>query len=175
MHDRADTPDERQTLLTEAGYALFQLGRAFGRFAPGRQPLDRAGRPVERSRIQVVQAVAAHENTPARGEVGVGAVAEALGIDPSTASRLVAETIRDGYLSRATAPGDARRARLALTPVGRALAEDARDYQRAVFERLTQGWPAAERARFAAQFVAFAAAAASLLDEDTAPAPSTER
>jgi len=175
MHETDNARDDAETLLTEAGQALFQLGRAFGRFPTGRQPLDRAGRLVERSRIQVVQAVAAHEARAASGEVGVGAVAEALGIDPSTASRLVAETIRDGYLSRATAPGDARRARLALTPAGRTLANDARAYQRAIFERLTRDWPAEERAHFAARFVEFAAAVAALLDEDDAPPASPDR
>lgn len=167
--------DDRDLLLTQAGQALFQLGRAFGRFPSGQQPRDRAGHPVERSRIQIVQAVAAHEADPARGVVGVGTVAEALGIDPSTASRLVAETIRDGYLGRAAVPGDARRVRLALTTAGRALAEDARAYQRAVFERLTSDWSADERARFAAQFVAFAAAVTTLLDTDAAPATPPER
>jgi DNA-binding MarR family transcriptional regulator len=167
--------DDRELLLARAGQALFQLGRAFGHFPRGRQPLDRAGRPVERSRIQVVQAIAAHEADPALGEIGVGAVAEALGIDPSTASRLVAETIRDGYLSRTTAPGDARRARLALTTAGRNLADDARAYQRAIFERLTHDWPADERAHFAAQFVAFAEAVTTLLDADDAPAGGSER
>jgi len=167
--------DDRDLLLTQAGQALFQLGRAFGRFPSGQQPRDRARHPVERSRIQVVQAVAAYEADPARGEVGVGAVAEALGIDPSTASRLVAETIRDGYLSRTVTPGDARRARLALTPAGRALAEDARAYQRAVFERLTRDWPTDERTRFAAQFVAFAAAVTTLLDTDATTSTPPER
>jgi len=167
--------DDRELLLAQAGQALFQLGRAFGRFPPGRQPLDRAGRPIERSRIQVVQAVAAHEADPVRDEMGVGTVAQALGIDPSTASRLVAEAIRDGYLSRAPAPADARRARLALTAAGRDLAGDARTYQRAVFARLTRDWPADERARFAAQFVAFAAAITTLLDTDDAPAAPPER
>lgn len=167
--------DDQEALLTQAGLALFQLGRAFGRFPPGRQALDRAGHPVALSRIQIVQAVAAHDADPAHGAVGVGSVAEALGIDPSTASRLVAETIRDGYLSRATVPGDARRARLALTSAGRDLAEDARDYQRAVFEQLTRDWPADERARFAARFVAFAAAVVVLLDADDPPPASPDR
>lgn len=172
MQDRAGAADDDGVLLARAGEALFRLGRAFGRVPPGRQPRDRAGRPVALSRLQIVQAVAAHDDDPVRGAANVGAVAEALGIDPSTASRLVAETIRDGYLSRATAPGDARRVRLALTPTGRDLAEGASAYQRAVFERLTRDWPADERARFAAQFVAFAAAVATLLDEDEAsPAP----
>lgn len=167
--------DDRDLLLAQAGQALFQLGRAFGRFPSGQQPLDRSGRPVELSRILVVQVVAAHEADPAHGAVGVGAVAETLGIDPSTASRLVAETLRDGYLRRATAPGDARRAQLTLTPAGRDLAEGARDYQRAVFERLTHGWPAEERDRFAAQFVAFAAAITTLLDTDATPVTLPEQ
>ena len=169
MHGERRADKRDGALLAEAGAALFRLGRAFGRALPGGQPTDRTGRPVERSRIQVVQAVIAHDDDPARGAASVGTVADALGIDPSTASRLVAETIRDGYLSRTAAPADARRARLALTPAGRDLAGGARAYQRAIFERLTRDWPADERDRFATAFVAFAAGVATLLTEDDRP------
>lgn len=160
-------PHDESALFAQAGFALFQLGRAFGRLPAGRQPTDRAGRPVELSRIQVVQAVAAaQEEAGEQGGVSVGAVAAALAIDPSTASRLVADTIRDGYLARTPAPADNRRARLALTPAGRALATDVRNYQGTIFERITHDWPAAERASFARQFIAFAATVAAIRHEE---------
>ena len=166
MRREPGSDEHEDALLAAAGEALFRLGRTFGRALPGRQPKDRAGRPVELSRIQAVLAVIAYEATAPHDAASVGTVADALGIDPSTASRLVAETIRDGYLSRAAAPGDARRARLTPTPAGRDLADDARAYQRAVFARLTQGWPADEREGFAVRFVAFAAAVTTLLEAD---------
>ena len=86
----------------------------------------------------------------------MGAVADRLEVDQSTASRLVADTIRDGYLSRATSESDGRRSRLELTKAGRGLAEDSRRYQRSVFEDLTRGWPAGEREQFARLLAKFA-------------------
>jgi DNA-binding MarR family transcriptional regulator len=145
-------------LLDDAGRALFSLGRLFGKPQP-QHLAESGGRTVELSRILVVQAVEAGPIGPDQ-ELTVGAVAARLDIDPSTASRLVTESIRDGYLSRTASQADARRVRLALTAAGRALAADARRYQRAVFEHVTRDWSDAERREFARLFVRFAAAVA---------------
>lgn len=147
---------------------LFRLGRAFSK-QPLRQALaGQIGHAVELSRVLVVQAVEEGPRGPGR-EVTVGAVAEWLGVDPSTASRLVAEAIQDGYLARTASPADGRRARLALTTAGRALAGDARRYQRAVFEQVTRDWSARERDEFARLFIKFAAAVVEARAESAAP------
>src|SRR4051794_19677663 len=80
-------------VLDDAGRALFSLGRLFSKPPP--PPAESGGRTVELSRILVVQAIEAGPTGPDR-EMTVGTVAARLDIDPSTASRLVAETIRDG-------------------------------------------------------------------------------
>ena len=148
--------------LDDAGPALFRLGRLFSK-PPSPQALTaRTGRAIELSRILVVQAIEAGPGEAER-EMTVGTVAVRLGIDPSTASRLVAEAIKDGYLSRATSRADARRAHLELTDAGRALAASARRYQRAVFEQVTRDWTDAERREFARLFVRVAAAVAETL------------
>lgn len=153
---QGDSAADDSAALDDAARALFRLGRLFGRRAPDRFS-DAAERGVELSRVLVAQAV---EPDPAERdrEVTVSVVAERLAIDPSTASRLVAEAIRDGYLARAPSPVDARRVRLELTEAGRALNEDARRHQRAVFDRVTRGWSDRERREFARLFVKFAAA-----------------
>jgi DNA-binding MarR family transcriptional regulator len=162
--DNARSPD---AVLDAAGQALFQLGRHFGR-----QPLPaildgRSARAVELSRVLVVQAVTdelgglAGPNEPPT-EVTVGAIAERLGVDPSTASRLVAETIRSGFLVRSPSTVDGRRACLMLTEHGRALDAASRRFQRQVFEQATQGWTACDRQAFARLFVRFAASVADL-------------
>jgi DNA-binding MarR family transcriptional regulator len=159
----AGTATEMQSdaLLESAGQALFQLGRVISH-QPVRQLLAaRTGRASELSRILVVQAV---ELSVREGEVSVGAVAARLGVDPSTASRLVGEAIQAGYLARAASPADARRAQLALTDAGHALAADARRYQRSVFEHATQNWSERERREFARLFVKFADAVAEIRD-----------
>ncbi|HEY8598378.1 MAG TPA: MarR family winged helix-turn-helix transcriptional regulator [Thermomicrobiales bacterium] len=150
--------DDDATLFDEAGRALFHLGRVLGRPTEGRGPTDEAGRAVELSRIMVVQAVEATREAAPDAEIGVGAVAAHLAIDPSTASRLVAETLADGYLTGSPSPTDARRRRLDLTPAGRELAAAARRYQHATFAHALRDWPAAEQQLFARRFIAFAAA-----------------
>lgn len=157
--------------LDAAGQALFRLGRMFDRQRVRRVLAQSTGGSVELSRILAVQAVQAVEaglEEPG-AEVTVGAVAERLEVDQSTASRLVADTIRDGYLSRATSEADGRRSRLELTEAGRRLAEDSRRYQRSVFEDLTRGWPAGEREEFARLLAKFAdSVAKASLDPDPA-------
>lgn len=150
-----DTNGPNDPLLNDASTALFRLGRVFSR-----QPMSdilaaHTGRAVELSRIMVVQAIELSA-AEAEQEVTIGTVADHLGIDPSTASRLVAETIRERYVERAPSEHDARRARLVLTERGSDLARDARRYQRTVFDTLTQDWTMEERHEFARLFVRFA-------------------
>lgn len=149
-------------VLDEAGRALFRLGRLFGR-----QPLPqilagRGGRAVELSRILVAEAVAAGIAAPGE-EVTVGLVADRLAVDPSTASRLVADATAAGYVTAAASPADARRRRLDLTPAGHELVAGARRHQRAVFERVTRDWTDRERLEFARLLVRFVAAVAEEL------------
>jgi DNA-binding MarR family transcriptional regulator len=156
------------SVLDEAGQALFRLGRLFTKPPPQQAPTGRAGQTIELSRILVVGAIAAGPDGPGR-EMTVGTVAVRLDIDPSTASRLVAETIREGYLARSASRADARRAHLELTDAGRALDASARRYQRAVFERVTRDWADGERREFARLFVKFAAAVAEAHANPPAP------
>jgi DNA-binding MarR family transcriptional regulator len=158
------TSDDASAALDAAGQALFRLGRLFGRQPLADVLVARTGRPVELSRVLVVQAVAdaaaPDPDDNGQHEVTVGVVAERLGIDPSTASRLVAETVREGYLARSTSTVDGRRACLDLTDAGRALNAGSRRFQRKVFEQATRGWSEPDRLTFARLFVTFAGAIA---------------
>jgi DNA-binding MarR family transcriptional regulator len=154
-------------VLDAAGQALFRLGRLFSR-QPLQAVLDgRSAQAVELSRVLVVQAVT-DEIGSATGpdepsvEVTVGVIAERLGIDPSTASRLVAETVREGFLARSASAVDARRACLVVTEDGRALDAASRRFQRQVFEQATHGWSQCDRQAFARLFVRFAASVGEL-------------
>ena len=164
-----EAPEQRLSpaaALDDAGRALFRLGRMFDRQRVRRVLAESTGRSVELSRILAVQAVEAGLEEPG-AEVTVGAVAERLEVDQSTASRLVADTIRGGYLSRTTSEADGRRSRLELTEAGRELAENSRRYQRSVFEDLTRGWPEGEREQFARLLSKFAdSVAESSLESD---------
>ena len=146
--------------LEVAARALFALGRAFSRQSVRDLLSERSGRAVDLSRVLVVQAVDEGADAP-DGEVTVGTVAERLGIDPSTASRLVADATRDGYLARSASAHDGRRASLTLTDAGRELVRASRAYQRQVFLDATASWTEDERAQFARLFVRFAEAVAA--------------
>jgi DNA-binding MarR family transcriptional regulator len=177
--DRGDRPDP---VLAAIGAALFHLRRVW--IKPDMMKRIRArtaggpgGRPLQISNLMVVNAVAALTDeppvdgpgAPSGGEGGeaevsceitVGAVADRLEIDPSTASRLVGHAIDAGLVSRRPSPVDARRANLGLTDAGRRVKQVADRYRRAYFDGLMNDWTDAERAEFARLLTRFADAAA---------------
>jgi DNA-binding MarR family transcriptional regulator len=83
------------------------------------------------------------------GEVTVGCVAHHLGIDPSVASRMVADCIAAGYLTRAVSQQDARRAVLLLTQAGTEMLASFRRQQRAAYEQITARWSEHDRLELA--------------------------
>lgn len=147
----AKPPDD--ALPTEAGKALFRLGRFLNKQALPEALKRRTAGGVELSQILTVQAVEAV--LEARQEATVGAVAQSFGLEPSTASRMVAEAVQHGLLARGASQADGRRSLLELTPAGRTLAANAADYQRSVFESVTDSWADEEREEFTRLFVVF--------------------
>ncbi|GIJ44868.1 hypothetical protein Val02_17540 [Virgisporangium aliadipatigenens] len=110
--------------------------------------------------ILVVEAVAASAAGADIGEraVTVTDVAEQLGLDRSGASRLVSAAVAHGYVARAAAGGDARRAALTVTPAGAELLAAAHAWQDGVFAELTAGWKADDVRRLAGYLRRLAAA-----------------
>ena len=70
----------------------------------------------------------------------VGAVAEALGIDPSRASRMVAGAVRAGYVRRVASQADGRSTSLELTGAGRRLLQTVRRFRAQFFSKLMATW-----------------------------------
>ncbi|MFM9607841.1 MarR family transcriptional regulator [Streptomyces sp. V2] len=137
--------------LDEPGPALFRVVRVLGR-RPGSVEQDRL------IHILVVQAVgdaAAASDDP---EVTVGSVAERLKLDPSTASRMVSDAVRSGYVTQGASVRDSRRRVLELTPSGEELLARSREFQQGVFDGLVAGWPEAEVREFSRLLVRFAEA-----------------
>lgn len=170
----ATMPDEQppDPVLADVAMALFHLRRVWAK--PDLMRRIRAqtsacadGRPLQLSNLMVVNAVAAltaaarPECAGGRpGEVTVGAVAERLEIDPSTASRLVGHAIDAGLVTRRPSPVDARRANLGLTEAGLRVKRVADRSRRAYLDALMAGWTAGERTEFARLLTRFADAAA---------------
>jgi DNA-binding MarR family transcriptional regulator len=162
-------------VLTGISVALFHLRRVWVK--PDLMKRIRAqtaagpgGRPLQQSNLMVVHAVAAL-NAAATGpgdEVTVGAVAERLEIDPSTASRLVGHAIDAGLVSRRPSPVDARRANLGLTDAGVRVKQVADRFRLAYLGELMADWTPEERADFARLLTRFADAAAQApMDPDS--------
>ncbi|GGK89258.1 hypothetical protein Ppa06_54060 [Planomonospora parontospora subsp. parontospora] len=136
--------------------ALFRLRRIWSRPLRARKTAD-PQRPVQMSNVMVVHAV--HKLSLDVAEVTVGAVAEQLDVDPSTASRLVNDAIGAGLVTREESEVDARRARLVLSAPGRRVLEAVVRYRRAYLDGLMADWDRADREAFARLLTRFAEAA----------------
>lgn len=84
----------------------------------------------------------------AAGETTVGTVAERLSIDPSRASRIVAEMVERGYARRGVSQADARRAVVTLTERGAAAVEAVKEYKALLMGDFLSEWSEAELAAF---------------------------
>ena len=115
------------------------LGRLIG--AARRRLKQAVGRRVSRYGLSSQQFWVLVHLDEANGPALVG-VCAALRIDPPTASRIITALTRRGLVRAQPDPSDRRRARLKLTPDGRALARElqplARDVRAAVERDLTR-------------------------------------
>ena len=147
--------------VAEIERAAFQLRRLWAKphlLQRLRERCGRDGRPIQLSNLLVIHAIAGHgEGT---GDVTVGAVADYLDIDPSTASRLVGHAIDAGFVSRSPSPVDARRAHLRLTESGERVRGLTDEFRRRFIAQLVADWTDDERSQFARLLAKFAAAAA---------------
>jgi DNA-binding MarR family transcriptional regulator len=98
---------------------------------------------------------AIHMGWHQHGEVTVGLVAETLGIDPSRASRLVAEAVDEGIARRVASQADARRICLELTDKAHAMQDAIHSYKALMFSEALKGWDEEELVAFARLFEKF--------------------
>lgn len=101
----------------------------------------------QQDNVQHILVVEAVDTTAA--EATVGTVAHQLGLDHSGASRMVRVAVVAGYLARGESEHDRRRVCLRLTPSGHELLAGSHEWQRGVFQELTQGWDQRDRDQFA--------------------------
>src|SRR5690554_6049722 len=108
----------------------------------GHRALRALGLDIELAQADTLFAIGAARDPEAVGddEVMVATVAERLSIDPSRASRLVAEMVNAGYLRRAVSQRDARRTILELTPAGRAVVDAVHKYKWLLLGEFFSGW-----------------------------------
>lgn len=146
----------RESEPVGAGSALFRLIRFWARRWPQKVAQETRGASRDVQRIVVVDTIAAARENQI---VDVRAVAEALGVDRSVASRMISDVTQAGLVDRGTAAYDSRHSDLRLTDAGEELLAAARQWQESVFLRYTDGWPQSEREEFARLLIKFTAAA----------------
>jgi DNA-binding MarR family transcriptional regulator len=118
-----------------------------------RRTLARVAGAAEDTLQPVLDAVEA-----ADGSVGVGEIAETIGVDQPRASKLVAAAVSAGLLRREADQSDGRRALLVLTDAGTARLARVHAARREVFASAMAGWSEAEQATFAELLTRFVAA-----------------
>lgn len=115
---------------------LSELRRLGERRGFRRRFLAELGEPVEFSTLRTLRAIERRGGE----DVSVGVVAETLGVDPSTASRLVERAVESGYLRRRPAPDDRRRTCLELTDEGTELLARATSVRRSLLAETIADW-----------------------------------
>jgi DNA-binding MarR family transcriptional regulator len=81
-----------------------------------------------------------------RGSLRVSALAGAMGLDTSTASRHVRQLEEGGYLARTGDPDDRRASQVRLTRRGRAALDQAMRARATLVDRAIADWPEGDRA-----------------------------
>ena len=91
------------------------------------------------------------------GEVTVGAIADAMRIDPSRGSRMVADLVARGVLRRDASQEDGRRSLLVRTELGDRLLAEIRAVKRSLLVHVLEDWDEEELSAFSQQFERFVA------------------
>lgn len=134
----------------------------------GNKTINRAaGTDIERASAVMLARVEEHE--PARLSV----LAEAAGVDVSTASRQVARLVDEGYVTRDPDPDDGRASAHRLTPAGRELRHRLAEAQRAWFEAVLAPFDEDERRALAELLGRFVAEVERTQETDSGVAPTS--
>jgi DNA-binding MarR family transcriptional regulator len=148
----SETNDRIDHDIVHIGQVMTRMRLLMGRRLIGRLAVQNVAPGLELSHLDVLDAVKRAETA---GEVTVGAIAEILRIDPSRASRIVAEMVTRGVLRRKASQADARRIVVVITALGRKLLSEIKAQKLAIVQSIVEDWPGAEVEAFAALFDKF--------------------
>jgi DNA-binding MarR family transcriptional regulator len=150
LEPQDETPDDESIL--RIGQVMTRMRVMTGRRLIGRLAIQSVAPDLELSHLDVLDAVRRVEQT---GEVTVGAIAEAMRIDPSRASRIVADMVTRGVLRRKASQADARRIVVVLTALGQRLLAEIQSQKRTVIEGIVADWSSEDIAIFSELFDRF--------------------
>lgn len=134
------------------GQAMSRMRIMIGRRVVGRVALQNVAPDLDISHIDVLDVIKRVERD---NEVTVGTIAERMRIDPSRASRVVADMVERGVLRREASQADARRIVVVLTPLGLKLLEEIRAVKLAAVAEIVADWPQADIETFSRLFETF--------------------
>lgn len=141
-----DLPED----IRRIGNTMTRMRIMVGRRMIGRMALTKFAPGLELSHIDVLDIL-----RRADGDVTVGAIAEAMRIDPSRGSRVVADMVGRGLLKRGVSQEDARRIVVEITPLGKSLLQEMRNTKMGIIQDVMDGWPAEDVETFARLFERF--------------------
>lgn len=99
--------------------------------------------------LRLLDAVRVAQSSDSAEGATVGALSRLLGVDPSRASRQVAQAVAKGLLRRQAAQGDARKVVLQITSRGAALQKKGSTLTRSRIALAIDGWSQTEQAQLA--------------------------
>jgi DNA-binding MarR family transcriptional regulator len=132
--------DENQAAgedLLHIGEVMTRMRLMTGRRMIGRLAIQNVAPGLELSNLDVLDAVRRAE---CNGEVTVGTIADVLRIDPSRASRIVADMVSRGVLRRKASQSDARRIVVVMTALGQRLLSEIQAQKLSVIEGIVADW-----------------------------------
>jgi len=152
LRDAGFSPEAAEAIVT-IDAAMVRIRRSLMRRESAAAILAELDPGLDLQKLDVMSAVMhwhPENDADAAREVTVGTVAERMGIDPSRASRLVADVVEAGYIRRMASQLDSRRIVLEPTDKGVAFGEEFRARKTAMMTAGMRRWTEAELVGFAA-------------------------
>jgi DNA-binding MarR family transcriptional regulator len=146
------TPAAAQATM-DIDHVMIHIRRSMQRREMGRMALRDLKLDIDVADLEILSAL--ELCSIEGGEATVGLIAERLNVDPSRASRVVADAVEKGIVRRVASQSDARRIGLELTDIGKQHAAAVRAYKWGIFAEALGSWPEEDLVTFARLFQRF--------------------
>ncbi|CCM77725.1 MarR family winged helix-turn-helix transcriptional regulator [Rhizobium mesoamericanum] len=138
--------------ILRIGQSMTRMRLMTGRRLIGRLAIQSVAPGLELSHLDVLDTVRRAQEV---GDVTVGTIAEMMRIDPSRASRIIAEMVGRNILRRKASQADARRIIVVMTPLGQRLLSEIRAQKLAFVSEVVKDWNPEEIKAFGELFEKF--------------------
>lgn len=137
-------------MVLDISHTMTRMRLMIGRRVIGRMAIAKLAPGLELSHIDVLDIIH-RADAPAT----VGSIADAMRLDPSRGSRVVAEMVGRGLLKRDVSQEDGRRSVIEITPLGNSILAEMRSAKISIIHEVVDDWPAQDVADFARLFDRF--------------------